>query len=316
MKGILLIGLLLFFPLAGGAAGPQVVASIKPVHALVAGVMQGIGESRLLIEGGASPHDYSLRPSDVRNINQAVAVFWVGRQLESFLEKPLQSANQTRSVELMLTPGLTLLPIRKGGIWAAHTHQEKEGRHPHEGEKHDHQGHEHRGRHDTHIWLDPHNAIAMVRHIGSVLSEADPDHRAQYESNAADLIRRLKELDQELSTTLTPVKDIPYFVFHDAYQYLEHRYDLNALGAITVSPEQLPGAKRVQEIRSRILANQGRCVFSEPQFEPALVRTLIEGTQAGQGVLDPLGARLPAGPETYFQLLRNLAGSLRECLGR
>lgn len=300
----ILLGLLLLFPVAGWATGPQVVTSIKPVHALVAGVMQGADEPELLIEGGASPHDYSLRPSDVRNINQAQVVFWIGPVLESFLEKSLQSANQTRSIELMDTPGLTLLPIRKAGVWEADQH--------HKGEEDHH--HEHEGRYDAHIWLDPHNAIVMIRHIGTMLGEVDPAHRAQYEKNSADWIQRLKELDQELATQLTPVKDVPYFVFHDAYQYFEHRYELNALGAITVGPEQLPGARRVQEIRSRIRANQARCVFGEPQFEPSLIHTLIEGTPARQGVLDPLGARLPAGPEAYFQLLRNLADSLRDCL--
>lgn len=303
----LLLGLLLLFPVTGWATGPQVVTSIKPVHALVAGVMQGVGEPELLIEGGASPHDYSLRPSDVRNINQAEAVFWIGPALESFLVKPLQSANRTRSVELMDTPGLTLLPIRKAGVWKADRHHQEE-------EDHHHEGHEHEGDYDTHIWLDPQNAIAMIRHIGTVLGEIDPAHRSQYEKNSADWIQRLKELDRELATQLAPVREVPYFVFHDAYQYFEHRYELNALGAITVSPEQLPGARRVQEIRRRIDDNQARCVFSEPQFKPALVRTLIEGTPAGQGVLDPLGAKLPAGPEAYFQLLRNLADSLGDCL--
>lgn len=310
MKQALLTGLLLIPTLImARAEEPQVVASIKPIHALVAGVMQGIGEPALLIEGGASPHDYSLRPSEVQLINRAQVVFWVGPELESFLQRPLANA-RVRSVELLETPGLHRLSIREGGPWEAHEHHDAQGKGNHE---EDHGHHAHDG-HDAHIWLDPRNAMAMVRQISTVLSELDPAHQAEYEQNSAALTERLEVLDQELMAQLAPVKEVPYFVFHDAYQYFEQRYTLNAVGSIVASPEQLTSARRVQEIRNLIRSDQARCVFSEPQFEPALVATLVEGTGAQRGVLDPLGTDLVAGPEAYFQLLHNLATSLRTCL--
>jgi zinc transport system substrate-binding protein len=309
----MLAGWLLLLPLAGWAAEPQVVASIKPVHSLVAGVMQGVGEPLLLVPGGASPHDYSLRPSDARAISQAQLVFWIGPELESFLVKPLDNArSKVRAVALLDAPGVTTLPLREGGAWEAHAHAHAEPGHP-PAHQHDHHD-EHDASHDAHLWLDPVNAIAMVKQIVATLSEADPAHRADYERNGAALTERLDRLNQQLATELEPVKTQPYIVFHDAYQYFERRYGLNGVGSVVLNPEQRSGAKRIAEIQARIRELNVRCVFSEPQFQPALVETVIAGSNARRGVLDPEGAELPAGPDAYFQLLQNLSSALRACL--
>ena len=293
---------LLFAPLGAVAAQPAVVASIKPVHALVAGVMLGVGEPRLLVAGGASPHEYSLKPSDGRALGAAQVVFWIGPELENFLAKPLANAPAARSVALLTAPGVTVLPLREGGVWEAHD------------EAHDH-AHDLTASHDAHVWLDPVNAIAMVRQIVAVLSAADPVHQAEYARNGAALVERLERLNQHLAAALAPVRTRPYLVFHDAYQYFERRYGLNAVGSVVLSPEQRPGAKRVAEIQARVRERKVRCVFSEPQFQPALVATIIAGSDARQGVLDPLGAELPAGPDAYFHLLEALAEAVRGCLG-
>lgn len=299
---ILLGWALLFAPLGAVAAQPAVVASIKPVHALVAGVMLGVGEPRLLVAGGASPHEYSLKPSDGRALGAAQVVFWIGPALENFLVKPLANAPAARSVALLTAPGVTVLPLREGGVWEAHD------------EAHDH-AHDLTASHDAHVWLDPVNAIAMVRQIVAVLGAADPAHQAVYARNGAALVERLERLNQQLAAALAPVRTRPYLVFHDAYQYFERRYGLNAVGSVVLSPEQRPGAKRVAEIQARVRERQVRCVFSEPQFQPALVATIIAGSAARQGVLDPLGAELPAGPDAYFHLLEALAEAVRGCLG-
>lgn len=306
-----LLGLALLLT-ALGAAGtePKVVASIKPVHSLVAGVMQGVGEPWLLVQGGASPHEYNLRPSDAGALNNAQVVFWIGPDLESFLVKPLNNAKgKVRATALLEAPGVTVLPLREGGTWEPRQHG-------HEEHTERHRDHDHAASRDTHIWLDPVNAAAMTRQIVTVLGEVDPVHQADYARNGATLIERLNQLNQQVAAELTPVKNQPYVVFHDAYQYFERRYGLNGVGSIVLSPEQRPGAKRVTEIQKRIRELQVRCVFSEPQFPPALVETVIAGSNARRGVLDPEGgAELSAGPEAYFQLLRNLADALRTCLG-
>ena len=290
---------LLFAPLLAFAAQPVVVASIKPVHALVAGVMQGVGEPLLLVPGGASPHEHSLKPSDARTLSAAQVVFWIGPELESFLVKPLANAPTARSMALLDAPGVTILPLRAGGAWEAHDH--------------DHDPAPTASR-DVHLWLDPVNAAAMVRQMVAVLGAADPARQAEYARNGAALIERLDRLNQQLASALAPVREQPYLVFHDAYQYFERRYGLNAVGSVVLKPEQRPGAKRVADIQARVRERKVRCVFSEPQFQPALVETIIAGSAARRGVLDPLGADLPAGPDAYFQLLQGLADALRGCL--
>jgi zinc transport system substrate-binding protein len=295
---------------SAGVAGdpPRVVVSIKPVHSLVAAVMEGVANPDLLLAGAGSPHAYALRPSDALALQEADAVFWIGENLEGFLARPLQAlARGARLVTLHEAEGVRLLPGRESGGWQAHAHSQ-----PDRADAHEH-GHQHENA-DMHIWLDPQNAQAMVRTIAKTLSQIDSRNKERYTANASLLDQRLTQLDIGLRERLAPVQGVPYIVFHDAYQYFEERYDLNAVGSLTVMPESQPGARRLYEIRARIIATGAQCVFSEPQFESALVETLVAGTRARTGVLDPLGATLAAGPDAYFELMHQLAKSLRSCL--
>jgi zinc transport system substrate-binding protein len=286
------------------AAQAQVVASIKPVHSLVAAVMAGVGAPELIVHGAASPHTYSLRPSDATRLAAARLVFWIGPAYEGFLVKPLATlAPSATVVTLAQAPGMTVLPARHGGIW---------GEHEREHDGHDDAADETR---DGHLWLDPRNAAAMTGAIAAALAAADPARAAAYTTNAAAVQRDLARLDEELASRLAPVRGVGFIVFHDAYQYLETRYGLAALGAVTVSPEAKPGARRVAELRARIRASGAKCVFAEPQFEPALVRTLVAETGARVGTLDPLGADMADGPALYPTMMRRLADSLVRCLG-
>lgn len=310
VRTLLLAGALFACVSAAGAAELNVVASIKPVHSLVAGVMQGAGEPVLLVQGAGSPHTYSLRPSEARALDQAHVVFWVDESLESFLSKPLAALPaQARVVALSEAAGVHLLATREGGIWARDEHEEHEQEAEHAEDAHEH------GRFDLHLWLDPHNAAAIIDVILAALSAADPANAAIYRGNASKLRSRLHELDASLSARLAAVRDRPFVVFHDAYHYVEDRYDLNAVGSIAVDPGRRPGARRLAEIQHRLEELNAACVFAEPQFEPALVDTVIEGTSAEKGVLDPLGATLDAGPDQYFQLMNDLADALIDCLG-
>ncbi|WP_048645454.1 zinc ABC transporter substrate-binding protein ZnuA [Nitratireductor soli] len=309
---------------AGGtvAAEPKVVTSIKPVHALVAAVMEGVGEPGLILQGAGSPHTYSLRPSQARMLAAADLVFWVGPNLEAFLAKPVSSlAGEAKLVTLAEAEGLTLLEPREGGAFEAHLHDEGEeddGHEDggHEGGGHDeagHEGHDHHGA-DAHIWLDPQNARLMARAVAEALSKVDPENAAAYAANMARLEKRIDGLETEITADLASVKDRPFIVFHDAYQYFEKRFGLAAAGSITVSPEVIPGAQRVDEIRTKVQELDAACVFSEPQFEPRLIEVVTEGTNARSGVLDPLGAELTDGPDLYFDLIRGMAASLKDCL--
>lgn len=307
-------------PSPARAAPPQAVASIKPVHSLVAGVAAGVTEPHLLVGGSSSPHTYSLRPSDARALAQADLVFRIGEEMEIFLRKPLDSlAGGAQVLDLMEQPGMVLHPLREGGIWEAHSHHPAEAAgHDHDHDHdHDHE-HEHghgEGARDAHVWLDAGNAKVMVAAIADAFAEADPENAGRYRANAGAMDRRLDEMDAELRARLAPVADRPFVVFHDAYSYLEARYGLTAVGAIAVSPEQAPSAGHLSRIREKLRQLEAACIFAEPQFEPAAVSRIVEGTGTRAGVLDPLGADIPDGPELYFTMMRRLAGDLVDCLG-
>ena len=306
--------------LAAGSAHaevPNVVVSIKPIHSLVASIMQGLGEPALIVEGAASPHTYSMKPSNASALENANIIFWVGHGLEAFLEKPLESLGSgAKIVELDDAPGLEKLKFREGGAFEAHDDGDEHAASAEGGEDHAHEeGHHHEeGEFDMHLWLDPVNAKAMAAEIEKTLAAADPDNAATYKSNLDALNMRLDALDKTLTEAVAPIKDKPFIVFHDAYQYFEHRYHVKVAGSITVSPEVLPGAERLSEIHAKIVELGATCVFAEPQFEPKLVNVVLEGTPAKPGTLDPEAATLEAGPDLYFQLMQGIGTSLKACL--
>ena len=439
----------------------NVVASVKPLHSLVSGVMEGVQKPDLIVKGAASPHTYSLKPSQAKQLEEADLVFWMGHELESFLERPLEAiATKAKVVELIDSQGLKRLDMREGGAFDDHGHDDhgqgehsEEGHDDHAGEGHafewagifklsaedytwtfakvdgdyadpmmkmvflrtssggeegieeqeevaerlikqqssvrrNHDGrlipdeenayqlvfdanrnvtkmrinikkegyyafftehmpfefeagehflknvsgkdieptaqepeaghHDHHGHSgfDVHVWLDPENAKVLVQEIKEALVELDPSNAGKYEANAKDLMLKLDRLISEISVKLASSKGKGFVVFHDAYQYFEERFGMTAVGSITVSPEVVPGASRIRELKDKIVELNAHCVFSEPQFQPKIVFTVAEGTQANTGVLDPLGASIADGPELYFTLVRDMANSLQECLSK
>ena len=462
-----IIGAMSLFNISAAKADIDVVTSIKPVHSLVSGVMAGVSTPSVIIEGAGSPHTYSLKPSQAKQLQDAKLVFWMGDELETFLVGPVENiAKKATVVKLIDSHDLKKIKFREGGMFDDHGHDDHDDHSDHDGhgehafewaglfdlkagsyrwsfakvdgnyadpamkmvilksadieaseetaekllessnseirthddsisaakiayslnfdnsknvtdfnvkietdgkyafftehmpfefeanehffknesgidieplaqvpdadhhdhdhekhakkehdehdhEKHDDHGH---GEFDPHVWLDPVNAKAIVHEIKEALVKADPEHASTYKANAHKMMDQLDSLVAELSVQLEPVHEKGFIVFHDAYQYFEQRFDVAAIGSITVSPEVMPGAERVSELREKISDLSATCVFSEPQFEPKLVRTLVDGTGARTGVLDPLGATLVKGPDLYFQLLRNMASSLKKCL--
>lgn len=289
-------------------AALNVVASTKPVHSLVSAVMAGVGEPGLIVKGAASPHTYSLRPSDAAALENADVVFWTGHGLELFLGEALETlSTKAKTVELADTAGIELLPMRAGGSFEPHA----DGDEDHGDDGHDHALEEG----DMHFWLDPENAKLMVTEIALVLSAADPENAAAYEANAESEIAALGTLETEIAAALDGIKGEPFIVFHDAYQYFENRFGLEVAGTITVSPEAMPGAARVDALRKKVGELGATCVFAEPNFEPAIVSTIVEGTEAKAGVLDPEGSALTEGSGLYADLLRGIAVGLVDCLG-
>lgn len=296
----------------------KVVVTSKPAHALVAAVMAGAGTPGLLVQGVASPHSFSMKPSDARRVNEADVFFRISEGLEPFTAKLAKALPKSvRLVTLAQAPGIARLERREGGDFEAHQHDDKQAKKGH-GHKHGTKakgdGHDDEDETDPHVWLDPANAKAMTLEVARVLSERDPEQAARYKVNADALVAKLDALAAELDGALKPLADRPFIVFHDAYQYFEKRFGLKAVGSITVSPDIQPSGKRLSALRSKVKKLGAVCVFAEPNFEPKVAGSVIEGTSAKSGTLDPEGTALAEGPELYFTLMRGLAANLKGCL--
>ncbi|UTW00473.1 zinc ABC transporter substrate-binding protein ZnuA [Marinomonas rhizomae] len=330
-KLLLALGVSALSPLA--FAKPVIVTSIKPVSMVVAAIAGDKAEIQQIVSSTASPHDFALRPSDLRKIVNADTVVWVGESLERFLEKPLENAGkEDSSIEWLALDGMALHNFAK-----EHHHDEDEAEddhhhdheahddHEHEGhgdhdehEEHDehegHEGHHHDGV-DPHVWLSPDNAKVLAKAVTARLVSLDSANAEYYKGNLASFEKGLTAKDAEIRKALNKVNKVPYIVFHDGYSYFEQHYGLSHAGEITVSPERKPGAKKVAEIRHEIQENKVQCVFSEPQFSPAIVKTLLEGSDVKTAPLDPLGGKVKMGSNAYFSFLDSLSGQFLSCLG-
>jgi zinc transport system substrate-binding protein len=295
-------------------AAPKVITSVVPVYGIVSAVMGDIGQPELLLKGSSSEHRATFSPQQVAELGRADVVFIIGHGLEAKLAQMSgsEAVNGKAFVELSEAAGVATLPIREGGTWEAHDHEE--------GHDHDHEA-EHADEQagvlsfDPHVWLDPANAKAMAAAAVAELSKADPSNAGVYEANGKAFAASLDALSGEITAELAPVKDKPFIVFHDAYQYFERRFGLAGAGSISDVSAQSPSAQRLEEIRNRLKETKAACVFREPQYDGKVVATVVEGTDASEGVLDPLGATLEPGPGVYQQILLGLAKNLKSCLG-
>ena len=310
----------------------KVVASIKPIHSLVSYVMDGVGKPDVIVDGYNSPHGFSLKPSHAKMIENADLIIWVGEDLEAFLEKPLNTiAKKAVNIEIMDLSGIKKLKFREKNIFEGHDdhghghkekkhddhgHGHKEKKHDDHGHKkakhddHGHEGHAH-GEHDPHVWLDPMNAKVIVKEIEKQLVKLDPENSSKYKANSKKAQSELDNLTKNIKRDLKG--NLRFVVFHDAYQYFENRFGIKVLGALTVNPDVLPGAEQLSEIREVIEHEKVNCLFSEPQFNPAIIKSIAKDTKIKTGVLDPLGATLDKGKGMYSELLQSMYASFKGC---
>ena len=311
----------------------KVVTSIKPIHSLASYLMDGVAKPDLIVDGYASPHGFALKPSHAKMLQRADLIFWVGEDLENFLEKPLNSiAKKAEKIELLEIKGLTKLKFRERNIFDEHDdhghddHAKKEDDHDdhdhdkeghkeddhddHDHDEHGHEGHAH-GEYDPHIWLDPMNAKVILSEMAEHLIENDQKNEAKYKANLKKAHKDLDKLTKKVKSELN--KDFKSIVFHDAYQYFEKRFGVNVLGAFTVNTDVMPGAEQLAEIREIIEHDKVSCVFSEPQFNPDIIKAVAKDMNIQTGVIDPLGATLNPGKDLYFDLISNMSKSFKGC---
>ena len=291
-----------FSIISSANAEVRVVTSIKPIHSLVSYIMEGVGKPDVIVDGYNSPHGFSLKPSHAKMLENADLVIWVGEDLEAFLEKPLETiAKKAKNIELMNLKRIKKLEFREKNIFEElDDHKEKD----------DHEGHNH-GEHDPHVWLDPMNAKVIIKEITKQLIKLDSTNGSVYKSNSKKALAELDELIKDIKSDLD--KNLRFVVFHDAYQYFENRFGVQVLGTLTVNTDVMPGAKQLSEIREVIEHEKVICLFSEPQFNPAIIKSIAKDTNVKIGILDPLGAKLDKGKELYFDLLKQMASSFKGC---
>lgn len=290
-----------------------VVVTIKPLHSLVSAVIGETGKASLLLENNTSPHDFQLKPSQLKILHRAKTVFYIDNQFETFLPSALRTLPEhIRLNPIMKKVKMNLHEQRLGGGWETHHCQlcEEEA----EKKNHDHHKEGALDNADMHVWLDPNNAKSIVQYIAEDLSILYPGNRTTYLKNAKLTIEKLEQLDKELKLQLKDLEEKAYIVFHDAYQYFEKAYNLKAVGSITFEPNESPSPKRIQEVRNKLIVHSVKCIFREPQFSDRLVKVVLEGSNTNSATLDPLGADLEIGEDLYFNLLKNLARNLRQGL--
>lgn len=296
------------------AAVPDVLTDIPPVQSLVAQVMGDLGQPGILLSQGSDPHDFQLRPSQARDLQNANLVFWIGPELEPWLERAIEGIEvKGETVELLESPGTYRRQFGKNDPHD-HAHDEhdahEEAADVHEGEAE--AGHMHDGT-DPHAWLDPQNGERWLGLIAAELSVLDPENAALYTANAEEAKAELAALSSDIATQLAPLGDRPFLVFHDAYQYFETRFGLTAGGAVSLSDASEPGPARLAELRTLVDEANIVCAFAEPQFNTAILENVFaDDLRIGQ--LDPLGLDHPVGPGLYPALLRDMADAMTDCL--
>lgn len=284
-------------------ADATVVASLKPVGFIAAAIADDVTDTQVLLPDGASEHDYALRPSDVKRLNSADLVVWVGPDMEAFMQKSLAHLPQQKQLALANLP-----TIRSQLIVGTDDHDDE-----HEDQKNTGHNHHH-GECNMHIWLSPEIARAAAIAIHNKLVELMPQSRTKLDANLRDFEAQLAQTDKQVGSVLAPLKGKGYFVFHDAWGYFEKHYGLTSLGHFTVNPEIQPGAQRLHEIRTALAQHKAECVFAEPQFRPAVVEAVARGTKVRMGTLDPLGTAIGISKDSYMQFLTQLSDQYASCL--
>lgn len=277
------------------ARAPDILASIKPIHALTQAITADISNTQLLIHGFQSPHDYYLKPSDRRKISQADIIIFASENIESFLPAiSRQNKPNQRIINLSNIKGIQLLEAR---------HQDAE---------HDHQHHSL----DGHIWLSVSNAEIIVSYLADTFARMDAEHAAQYTDNAKKILSRLSQLKARIQNQLNNQHTPRYLMFHDAFQYFEHEFQLSQAQFVTTSPDHISGVRRIQNLKQFIKQNSIQCIFYEPPEIPSIIHTLVDDEAIKILPLDPIGTHIDAGPQLYFTLIEEIASSLHQCMAK
>lgn len=310
--------------LGAGVAQADVLTSIKPLGFIANAITDGVTETKVLLPASASPHDYSLKPSDMSQLQSAQLVVWIGDGLEGFLEKSIEKLPKEKVLTLEDVEAIEAIvdkASKKEDKDDEHKHEHKnehahkhEHKHGHKHEDHEHHGHSH--DEDWHIWLSAEASELAAEQIAARLSEQLPEQKAKIADNLAKFKANLVAKKAEIAKQLGHLKNVGYYTFHDAYGHFERDYGLNSQGSFTINPTVAPGAKTLAAIKKNIVQHKAECLFAEPQFTPKVIETLAKETKVNVGQLDPLGANIKLSATAYMEFLQALANEFSLCLGK
>jgi zinc transport system substrate-binding protein len=309
LASFLIFGSLVFVQSSINYANAKVISSVKPIGFITEAIASGVTDTGILLPDGASPHTYYLKPSDLAKLKSADLVIWVGEDMEVFMPTVLKSIDRKKQIELMSVPEIKSL------LRTSHDENEHEDTHSHDLINQDHHHHNH-GEYDEHIWLSPKIAKIIAQSIHDKLVTLYPDKSTLIDENLNEFIMNLTETEQNIAKKLITVQNRGYFVFHDAYGYFETQFGLKNLGSFTINPAVQPGVQKVYAIQQELKEHQAVCVFREPQFSPAVIEKLVNGTNVRIGELNPLGTGIALSKDAYSQFLSKLTQQLLDCLDK
>ncbi len=281
----------------------KVIATIKPLHSLVANVMGNKGELNLMVNSGLDPHIYRLKPSNIRQIHNSDVIFYIDPELEIFLKRVLNRPYKNfTAVPLAKQDGIYLIPYRTNKIW----YKDDSGGKRH-GKENEH------SLQDLHIWLNPANARRMVEIIEETLSRLDPENSLTYIQNARKTITKIYNMEEDIREKLRPLRDKSMIVYHDAFQYFEKSFALRSVGAIILKPDQSPSIKHIKRLKKLAKEKNVTCVLGTPGAHPRIATVVMSGTKAGFAIVDPLGLYIEKGPDLYFDMMTKISQSIIDC---
>lgn len=298
LSKLIYITVLSIYFLFSSVVSATVLTTIKPLAFIAASLTEGIIETEVLLPDGASPHDYALKPSDLKKIHSADLVIWIGQDMETFLPKIINTIDSNKNLALMEKQTIQNILGKKHG----------ESEREHHGESH------HHGQYDAHIWLSPELAVLSAKEIHQKLSELMPEQRVKLNENLANFLNSIQITEQVITEKLSKVKHKGYFVLHDAYGYFSDYFGLNQLGYFTINPVIQPSAKKLHQIKVALAEGKAVCLFGEPQFNQGIIKKIAQGTSVKLGILDPLGSTIDVGKESYSQFLLQLSQQFLRCL--
>ncbi|BFU60061.1 MULTISPECIES: zinc ABC transporter substrate-binding protein ZnuA [Rodentibacter] len=309
---------LLAFPMFANA---DVLASVKPLGFIASSIANGVTDTQVLVPPGASPHDYSLKLSDIQKVKSADLVLWIGEDVDSFLDKPINQIDRKKVITIADLEGIEPLLGK-----AHHEHSHEEGEHNH---KHSHKD-ENKGEHDHdhdhdhheglttnwHVWYSPAISRIVAQKVADKLTTQFPDKKELIAKNLDNFNRTLEIQSDKIKAQLAPFADKGFFVFHDAYGYFNDAYGLKQTGYFTINPLVAPGAKTIAHIKEEIEEHRVNCLFAEPQFTPKVIESLAQSTKVNVGRLDPIGDSVTLGENAYVNFLQATADSYAQCLSK